>query len=242
MCGEQASYTVEGAGGEAPAALAEAIETNGRPEVVVTMPKSGGIYRLYCFLRDTHGGAAVGSLPIKVLGPVAPVKPLAAKLPLAVYSSGKDAQPYVPSGWMGNTKAITMDLDCSDHPHSGKSCIKFTYNDAGNWAGVIWQHPANDWGDKPGGYDLSGAEKLTFWARGAEGGEKLKFGYGALGLDKKYHDSSKGEVEVTLAKQWKEYTIDLNEKDLGRIKSGFLWSLAGQGKPLTFYLDEIQYK
>jgi hypothetical protein len=44
------------------------------------------------------------------------------------------------------------------------------------------------------------------------------------------------------SKEWKQYTIDLNERDLGRIKSGFFWSLAGQGKPLTFYLDDIQYK
>jgi hypothetical protein len=133
-------------------------------------------------------------------------------------------------------------MDCTDNPHASKHCIKVTYSDPANWAGVIWQHPANDWGDKPGGYDLSGAEKLTFWARGAEGGEKVKFGYGSLGLEKKYHDSSKEQIEVSLTRQWKEYTIDLNEKDLSRIKSGFLWSLAGQGKPLTFYLDDIKYQ
>ena len=242
LFGEQASYTVEGTGGEVPAPLADAIMTNGLPEVVVTMPKSGGIYRLYCFVRDTHGRAAVGSLPIKVAGAVAPVKALAAKLPLTVYSGSNSARPYIASGWMGNTKAIAMDQDCADHPHSGKSCIKVTYGDPDNWAGVLWQHPANDWGDKPGGYDVSGAETLSFWARGGEGGEKVKFGYGALGLEKKYHDSSKGEIEVTLMKEWKEYTIDLNERDLSRIKTGFLWSLGGQGKPLTFFLDDIQYK
>ena len=67
LFGEQANYTVQGTGAKATASLAEAIKTNGRPEVIVTMPKSGGVYRLYCFVRDTHGGAAVGSLPIKVL-------------------------------------------------------------------------------------------------------------------------------------------------------------------------------
>ena len=242
LFGEQASYTVEGTGMEMPAPLAGAIETNGGPEVVVTMPNSGGIYRLYCFLRDTHGGAAVGSLPIKVAGAVGLVKPLVAKLPLIVYSDSTTAQPYAASGWMGNTKALAVDPDCSDHPHSGKRCIKITYRDPDNWAGVVWQHPADDWGDKPGGYDVSGAETLSFWARGTDGGEKVKFGFGVLGLEKKYHDSSKGEIEVTLAKEWKEYSIDLNEKDLGRIKTGFFWSLGGQGKPLTFYLDDIQYK
>ena len=41
------------------------------------MPKSGGTYRLYCFLSDTHGGAATDRLPIKD-GSQAPVKPMIA--------------------------------------------------------------------------------------------------------------------------------------------------------------------
>jgi hypothetical protein len=239
---EQANYNVEGTGVKAAPSFPEAIETNGEPEVVVTMPKSGGVYRLYCYLRNAHGGAAVGSLPIKVLGAAAPVKPMVATLPFSVYSDGQKGAPYVASGWMGNHEAIKMDFECGDHPHSGKTCLKVTYDDRGKWAGVVWQSPADDWGEKPGGYDLSGAESLSFWARGEEGGEKVKFGYGILGLEKKYHDSSKGEIQVVLSKEWKEYTIDLSERDLSRIKSGFLWSLGGQGKPLTFYLDDILYK
>ncbi|MGA2034093.1 MAG: glycoside hydrolase family 2 TIM barrel-domain containing protein [Thermoguttaceae bacterium] len=242
LCPEQANYGDQGSGGAATPSFPEAIRANGGPEVVVTMPKAGGIYRLYCYLRNAHGGAAVGSLPIKVLGPVAPQKPLVANLPLVIYGDGQKGMPYNPSGWMGNTKAIQMEVDCTENPHAGAHCLKFTYADNDNWAGVVWQHPANDWGEKPGGYDLTGAEKLVFWARGGDGGEKITFGYGVLGNDKKYHDSSKGEILVTLTKEWKEYSIDLNERDLGRIKSGFMWSLAGQGKPLTFYLDGIQYK
>ena len=42
LFGEQANYTVQGTGAKATASLAEAIKTNGRPEVIVTMPKSGG--------------------------------------------------------------------------------------------------------------------------------------------------------------------------------------------------------
>ena len=56
------------------------------------------------------------------------------------------------------------------------------------------------------------------------------------------NDSSKGEVEVILTPEWKEYTISLEERELTRIKSGFLWRLAGQGKPVTFYLDDIEYR
>ena len=89
---------------------------------------------------------------------------------------------------------------------------------------------------------MTGAEQLSFWARGQEGGEKVKFGFGLIGIEKKYHDSSRGEIEVTLTREWKQYRIDLSEKELTRIKSGFVWSVAGQGKPLTFYLDEVEYK
>lgn len=206
------------------------------------MPRSGGIYRLYCYVHNAHGGAAVGSLPIKVTGPVALIKAAVVPLPLVLYADGQKGMPYTASGYMGNVKAINMDFDCTVNPHTGKTCLKVTYNDKGGWGGVVWQHPANDWGDQPGGYDLSGAEELSFWARGQEGGEKVKFGFGLLGIDKKYHDSAKGETAVTLTTEWQQYKVDLSEKDLGRIKSGFMWSLGGQGKSLTFYLDDIEYK
>ena len=51
--------------------------------------------------------------------------------------------------------------------------MKVKYKAPGNWTGIAWQNPANDWGDLPGGYDLTGAKKLTFWARGEFGIEIL---------------------------------------------------------------------
>ena len=238
---EQASYAVEGLGGPATPALSDAIAKNGETRVQVKLPAAGGVYRLYCTLHNEHGGAAVGSLPIKVRGPAGLVKAVAPKLPLVVFGEGQPA-PFIPSGWMGNTKAIAMDEEWTDNPHSGKTCLKVSFNDNGGWGSVVWQHPANDWGTLPGGYDLSQAESLVFWARGKKGGEKVKFGFGLLGIEKKYHDSAKVETEVTLTTEWKQYTIDLSEKELTRIKSGFLWNLVGQGEALEFYLDDIEYR
>ena len=143
---------------------------------------------------------------------------------------------------MGNSQATTMQEDCPDNPHSGKTCLRVRYDQTGDWAGVVWQHPADDWGELPGGYDLSNAERLVFWVRGKEGGERVKFGFGLIGIDKKYHDSCKVETEITLTQEWQQITIELSEKELIRIKSGFVWSLAGQGKPVEFYLDDIQYE
>ena len=241
LCREQASYDVDGLGSAATPSYPEAIARNGQARVSLKMPQDGGIYRLYCYVRNTHGGAAVGSLPIKVTGPAARFKPATPKLPLVLVGDGAKTL-YIPSGWMGDTKAIDMDPLCTENPHRGKTCLKVTFSQPGGWGGVVWQHPANDWGDKPGGYDLSGAERLTFWARGREGGEKVKFGFGLIGIDKKYHDSAKAEVEVTLAKDWKQYTVDLSAHDLGCIKSGFRWAVGGQGRPVTFYLADVQYE
>ena len=51
-----------------------------------------------------------------------------------------------------------------------------------------------------------------------------------------------GKVTVELTTEWKQYAIDLIGKDLSCIKSGFGWSSQGAGKPVAFYLDDIQYE
>lgn len=62
-------------------------------------------------------------------------------------------------------------------------------------------------------------------------------------IDKPYHDTAKGEIEkVHLTTEWKPYSIDLAGKDLSRIVTGFAWVVAGQGKPVTFYLDDVRYE
>ena len=167
-----------------------------------------------------------------------------AKLPFVVYADkGSAENHYSPSGWMGNTKAIKMDEGWSKDPHAGKTCCRFEFTGTDDWGGVVWQDPANDWGDKPGGWNLTGAKKLTFWARGENGGEVVSFKFGILGADKQYYDSAGDGLDgVKLTKDWKKYEIDLGGKDLTRIKTGFVWSLAGQGKPVVFYLDDIRYE
>lgn len=174
--------------------------------------------------------------------PTAPAAPgKSVTLPFKVYADGTE-NPYISSGYMGNTGAIKMDEKSSDSPHAGATCLRVDYAAADNWGGVVWQHPANDWGNEPGGYNLTGANALTFWARGAAGGEKLTFGFGVIGSDKAFSDTGKGELkETVLTADWKEYCIPLTGKDLARIKTGFFWSLGAQGQPVTFYLDDIQY-
>ncbi len=168
----------------------------------------------------------------------------AVKLPFTVYAEkGDPDNHYIPSGWMGNAKSVKMDDACTNNPHAGKTCLRFDYNEAADWAGVVWQDPINDWGDQVGGYNLTGAKKLIFWARGEKGGEVINFKFGVLGADKKYPDTDSGESgALKLTKEWQAHSIDLTGKDLTRIKTGFVWTLAGQGMPVTFYLDDIRFE
>ena len=243
----QAEPETLGVGGDAEAApptFPEAILKSDLQQAEVKLPASGGGYRLFAYVTDSHGNGAVANVPLSVKGPVVTPDAPAAKLPLVLYDeAGREKLPFAPSGWMGNTKAVKVVEDCSDNPHAGQTCLKVDYLAAKDWAGVVWQSPAGDWGDRAGGWNLTGATRLTFWARGAQGGEVVNFEFGLLGDGKRYRDSGRGKLEkVALTSEWKEYTLDLKGQDLSRIKTGFAWTLAADGKPVTFYLDDIQFE
>ncbi len=155
---------------------------------------------------------------------------------------------YVPSGWMGDYGDIKMNDSFKEQPHNGKSCIKFTYTaqmkQGAGWTGVIWQNPANNWGEKKGGFDLSEAKKLTFWAKGEAGNERImEFKMGGIGGA--YSDSdSIGIGPIDLTNEWKQYSIDLSDVDLTYVNGGFCWSSNADSNPegMVFYLDDIQYE
>ncbi len=235
------TYHTGGGHEDAPPTYPDAILAGTAHSATVKMPAAPGAYRLYAYVRDAHGGAAVANVSLDAVQS-ATTAAKKAVLPLTLYAEDGAAQPYVPAGYIGTTAAIKMDPACTVQPHSGKTCLQAQYTAVSNWGGVVWQDPANDWGDKPGGLDLTGAKQLSFWARGGKGGEVVGFVYGLLGSDKAYPDSSTGKTEVTLTKDWKQYTVPLAGKDLSRIKTGFAWTLAANGHPVTFYLDDIRYE
>jgi len=166
------------------------------------------------------------------------------QFPFFIYDDkGSTNNHFVPSGWMGSTGSIQADDGCTNNPHTGGTCLRFAYNAPDQWGGVVWQDPVNDWGDVPGGWNLTGAKKLSFWGRGEKGGEIVSFKFGVLGPDKKYSDSATGEsTDLKLTRHWTIYTIDLTGKNLTRVKTGFVWTLSGQGHPVIFYLDDIRYE
>jgi len=155
---------------------------------------------------------------------------------------------YIPSGWMGDYGDLKLDTGWKENPHSGTNCIKITstgeQKQGAGWCGIYWQNPANNWGTKPGGFDLTGATKLVFWARGGKGGEPLaevKLG----GITGEYADTDTASIgPITLTPEWKEYTIDLTGKDLSYISGGFCFAASATDNPdgFTIYFDDIYYE
>ena len=159
---------------------------------------------------------------------------------------------FIPSGWMGDHGDIKINDQSSNNPHSGTNCIEFVYSakktQGKGWAGVYWQNPAQNWGSKKGGFDLTGMTKLTFWARGAKGGEVIqKLKVGGIGIDSKavYPDSCDIEMgPIELTDTWKQYTVNLAGKDLSYVSGGFCWVTTADLNPegFTFYLDDIKFE
>jgi len=242
LSAEASEYFTGGDYQATPPQFPDAISEASASGATLTMPTEPGIYRVYAFVRDGNGGSAMANHPLLVKGEAKGPKGLAGNLPFVIYGDEKAEPNYAPSGYMGDVEFVKMDENSRIEPHQGQTCLRISFEKNSGWGGVVWQHPANDWGDLPGGFDLTGARKLVFHARGANGGEEVNFGFGALGADKKFSDSDGTTTAFTLTDQWKQYHIDLEGRDLSRIKTGFLWSAAAQGENLTFFLDEVRYE
>jgi hypothetical protein len=181
---------------------------------------------------------------------------------------------YIPSGWMGDfgdlkinngwTKGVGKPKDAKAAAkkmpknkdgsamaeEKDETCLQISYSgerkQGHGWAGIYWQHPANNWGDKRGGYNLTGYKKMTFWARGDKGGETIdKFFMGGISGQTEEGDSDEASVSpVTLTKEWKFYTVDLTGLDLSHIIGGFGFAANADANPdgFTLYVDEIRYE
>jgi hypothetical protein len=158
---------------------------------------------------------------------------------------------FIPSGWMPASAAqdLKLDIKWKNTPFSGDTCIRIEYKNISGtrWAGIYWQQPANNWGTVANvGFNLQGATKLSFWARGDKGGEvinEFKVGGEASGDHPDSDSASIGPVQLT--KDWKKYEIDLRGKDLSYVIGGFCWATnidVNDPSGIVFYLDEIKYE
>lgn len=162
----------------------------------------------------------------------------------------------------GDEEKVTIDPGCTLSPHSGCTCIKNQFlANGGNWGGWYFMNgglegdevqPKLNWGDScNAGINLTGAKKLTFWAKGENGGEQVEFFAFGVGRNATMEtppcpDSSQ-KVSLgykKLSKKWKKYTLTLKNKDLSYVLGGFGWvtnASKNSNKNIIFYLDDIQY-
>jgi hypothetical protein len=127
-------------------------------------------------------------------------------------------------------------------------CYSVTYTPLATgvgWAGVYWQHPLNNWGADPGYAIPAGATKVTLWAKGAAGGESVKFVAGGI-AGGVYQDALPStSTTAVLTTTWTQYTITLPATPpYGMVLGGFAWSAgaqAGPPAPVTFSIDSIEW-
>jgi hypothetical protein len=156
---------------------------------------------------------------------------------------------FAPSGWWGDYGDIKYDPGSLNKPKSTPVCIQITYtpklSQGNGWAAICWQYPPNNSGNMIDGQNLIGNSKVTFWARGEKGGEKAEFKVG--GSPGNYPDSIQPIVStgvIVLSKDWQKYQIDLSNKDLSHVISGFIWATNKDLNPngCTIYLDDVWFE
>jgi exo-beta-1,3-glucanase (GH17 family) len=162
---------------------------------------------------------------------------------------------FIPSQYMGDQAAIAM-FECErEHPRSGVLSIRsdLDLTHPLGWGGVAWvfrpTHASTeqkDWQGEP--IDVrslmqvtrSKPVKITFWARGARGGEFVNFGM----TTRSGAAAEAGWLRLT--PEWRQYTIDLRQRDLGRVTAAFWWMSNRDRNPgrraIRFFLDDIRYE
>jgi len=157
------------------------------------------------------------------------------------------------TNWMGEKNLgdmMELSLVDNSNPFSGDTSIKVSVNfNYSDWGGIAIASISNYWGDKPSNfaYNLSGAKKLIFYARGERGGEMIQIKVGIVN-DKPYGDSTGFPVEtqwISLSREWKRYELSLEGRNLKRIITPFAFVTNkehNRDRVIKFYLDEIYFE
>ncbi|MCC7492527.1 MAG: hypothetical protein IT204_09285 [Fimbriimonadaceae bacterium] len=176
-----------------------------------------------------------------------------------VYNDQPD-MPFTPYGYMPAEagQMARIDWQSTADPADGQRCVavEITWRPPG-WLGVAaFSGPAEPawWGDDDRGqpYDLSGFGKLVLWARGAQGGERIRVALGTL-AGKPHGDSLPAPLEsdpFVLTTTWQRYELDLRGQPPAArraVVSGFTLLLnqdqqPGQPAVTRCWLDRIGYE
>jgi hypothetical protein len=159
-------------------------------------------------------------------------------------------QAFAPSGWMGDgkdgTRYVSFNPAFRGRPRPGDSdglTTRISYTPGPQrWAGIYWQYPDSNWGDRPG-RKVIGAKRISFWAAGETGREVVEFKAG--GIRGKYSDSFEVSIgKVSLNQQWRHYTINLAGVNMSTVIGAFCIVFAADPLLPTsiVHLDAIRYE
>jgi hypothetical protein len=199
----------------------------------------------------TIAAARVTEADVPICGPWSGPVPL----PFHVYGDDGDGlNHFIGSGFFGDTADLRLTLNDRTSPRVGATAMRIDYTPRGSqrFAGIYFQCPANNFGTVAGaGFNLTGARRLTFWARANTPGQ-AEFKVGGIGrgtppaaVPDSFGPVSTSPVIVSLGTDWRQFTIDLAGQDLGRTIGGFLFvTNATSQNPggIVVFLDEIVFE
>lgn len=184
--------------------------------------------------------------------PVAEPSPLALPLVIDDY--------FAPSGWAGDAAAGGLAVpECDRDRESGAegNCHLFEYTPvppaipgSASWAGVFFQYPEGNWGEYAGLPIAPGAQRVSFLAAGAAGGEIVTFRAGGIGdpIAGTCADEFSRDLTVRLSQDFQRYEIDLQDASYSRVISPFSWKISkvlfsGESpETISFYLDDLRWE
>jgi hypothetical protein len=140
----------------------------------------------------------------------------------------------------GDTESISYRIE---NDGVAGSVIKVLYRpteqDKHDWVSISWVTSSY----KGEFYDIAGAERIAFLAKGREGREIVQFEISSISNRQSKTTSASTEA-IILTDEWQEYSIDLEEVDLSSLKAAFsltinrIDNLGGA----DIYLDKIRYE
>jgi len=131
--------------------------------------------------------------------------------------------------------------------HSPPDAWKLELEKDGDFAGICWKNKVGNEGEAPGD-DLSkaGYRKISFWAKGAAGGEVVEFRAGGLGnIKTRYRDSFDVTAgKIKLGTSWAEYSIYVKDVDLSSVMTPFCALMHREDNPnqTVIFIDDLQYR
>lgn len=153
------------------------------------------------------------------------------------------AKHFEPTLW-GEAENVVLEADYSAESRPGDAdgkCLRLVYEPGPTrWAAVYWQ-PRREAGIRTG-KAVSGASRVTFWAKGDKGGEVID----AKGAGTPAVVLLKDSKIMTLSGGWQHFEIELGDADLSDVDGAFgvKWRSFESENPdgLTVFLDEIRYE